>query len=576
MAEMLPAVPSGTTSSAAELHLFKRFKTEAPANWIVLHSLGLRAHARKPWAEADFVVIMPEGVIVIEVKGGNVRREGRRWYTNNKELSESPFDQAGGASAALFHELKTHVPAIRNAIVGYAVAFPDVVFAQDGADLVPELVYDSGDREHPLSRWLARVVSYWNAKLAHMTGGQRRGLSVGTSRQVVDYLAGDFDLRASLRARLVETEREFVRLTGEQAAVMEALGSNPRMIVSGGAGTGKTLLALEEVLRASDAGQTALFLCHTRALARWVREQVGSRPRVTVAHFNGLTGELIRKAGLSGRITDAPVDQVFRFEHPELALEALLTISDPPSYDVIVVDEAQDILTIPAVAFLDGLIRSGLARGTWRVFLDPRQDVFNAMDIASGGELAKAAPTRFRLRVNCRNTAEIATQTSVLSTRELEETLPVTGPDVEYLRYSDERDLRKQIGKTVAAWLDGGVRPSEIVVLGMQRRAKTVLADGLPPGVSARLVDLDDEFDVSERGAVRFATVAGFKGLEAEAIVLADVGLLPPGNRASDIYVAMSRARSLLAVGVNRDLAAAQDELSREFGASLLASARRP
>jgi hypothetical protein len=575
MAEMLPAVPSGVTSSSAELHLFKRFKTEAPADWIVLHSLGLRSHGRKPWAEADFVVIMPEGVFVIEVKGGNVRREGRRWFTNKSQLSESPFDQAGGASAALFHDLRPHVTAIREAIVGYAVAFPDVSFEQDGADLVAELVYDADDREHPLKDWLDRVVSYWNTKLAQAVPAQRRGLSKETRRQVVEHLAGDFDLRTSLRARLTETELEFIRLTGEQATIMEALSTNQRMIVSGGAGTGKTLLALEEIKRASDEDQSVLFLCHTRALAQWVRQQIGDRPGVTVSHFNGLTVKLISEAHLADRITDAPIDQVFRIEHPELALEALLTISDPPSYDVLVVDEAQDILNVPAVEFLDGLVRGGLARGNWRLLLDPRQDVFNAMDIASVGELAKATPTRFRLQLNCRNTAQIATQTSVLSTRELEETLPVSGADVAYLRYSDERDLRKQIAKTLTAWIEGGIRPSEIVILGMQRRDKTVLADGLPAGVPAQLFDLDDSLDAPD-GAVRYATAAGFKGLESEAILLIDIGRLPPGNRANDVYVAMSRARSLLAVGLRRDLSDAHDELSREFGARLLRSARRP
>ena len=567
MAEMLPAVPSAATQSDAELKLFARFKADAPADWIVLHSLGLRNHRRKPWAEADFVVINGAGVTLVEVKGGAVRRDGRCWYTNDKKLDESPFDQVCGAAAALTHDLHAAVPESKDGLVMSAVAFPDVRFNKDGPDLVPQIVYDVRDRDVPIERWLERCAEYWREKIdgAHR---QRRGLNRSARSRVVQHLAGDFDLRPSLRARLGEVNDELVRLTGQQATVMEALASNPRMVVRGGAGTGKTWLAIEEALRVSAAGGQVLLMCHTKSLASWLRERFDGHEGVEVTHFNGLTTRLIKDNGLNGRLSDATGDQLFRVEHPELALEALCSMSDPPLYDAVIIDEAQDILTVPAIELIDGLVRGSLKNGTWRLFLDPRQDITGGMDVAATEMLRKVGATEFRLTVNCRNTAEIATQTAVTAGRALDETLPVAGPDVRYFYFSDEQQHRKEAAAILREWLDGGIPPQDIVVVGARSLGWTPLAGGELRGVAAELVETTRPDPV--RRVIRYCTVASFKGLEADAVLYLNCGRLPPDpGPSSDIYVAMSRARSLLAVGVDERYRDEHDKLYAAFGARL-------
>lgn len=565
MAEMLPAVPSAATQSDAELKLFRRFKTQAPTDWTVLHSLGLRRHDRKPWAEADFVVVNGAGVTVVEVKGGAIRRDGRRWYTNDSELKESPFDQVNGAMMALTHDLQGAVPEIKDSLVMSAVAFPDVRFDQDGPDLLPQIVYDARDRELPIEQWLTRAADYWRAKIDG-NRRERRDLSQAARRRIVEHLAGDFDLRPSLRARLGEVDDELVRLTEQQATVMAALDGNPRMVVRGGAGTGKTWLALEEALRGSAGGGNVLLMCHTKSLAAWLSERVGGDGSIDVVHFNGLTTRLINDTGLRSRLSDARGDQLFRIEHPELALEALCTMSDPPLYDTIIVDEAQDILTVPAIELLDGLVRGGLKDGTWRLFLDPRQDIMSGTDVAAKEMLQRVSSTDFRLTVNCRNTAEIATQTAVTAGRPLDESLPVIGPDVRYFHFADESQHRKAATAILKEWLDEGVPPHDIVVLGQRSLGFTPLAGGELRGTTAQLVESTRPDE--RRRVIRYRTIASFKGLEAEAVLYLDCGRLPPGPASSaDVYVAMSRARSLLAVGIDERYREAHAKLYAAFGA---------
>jgi hypothetical protein len=108
MARMIPTFVSEHTTSEAEVELFKVIGRELPEEWTVLHSLGLATHARKPWAEIDFVLVGPPGVLCLEVKGGRIRRQEGRWIFTNRHGKESepkvegPFDQAGGAASALF------------------------------------------------------------------------------------------------------------------------------------------------------------------------------------------------------------------------------------------------------------------------------------------------------------------------------------------------------------------------------------------------------------------------------------------------------------------------------------------
>src|SRR4051794_29635110 len=126
MARMLPRECPGDTPSGAERRLFKRIERDLSDQWTAMHSVGIARHARKPWAEADFVLIGPGGVYVLEVKGGAVQRIDRQWTTNGQPLKQSPIDQAAGAGAALYADLSKQHPTIRSAAVGHGVCFPDV------------------------------------------------------------------------------------------------------------------------------------------------------------------------------------------------------------------------------------------------------------------------------------------------------------------------------------------------------------------------------------------------------------------------------------------------------------------
>jgi superfamily II DNA or RNA helicase len=66
-------------------------------------------------------------------------------------------------------------------------------------------------------------------------------------------------------------EQELLRLTDEQMRILDLLRDTKRLVVRGGAGSGKTLLALEKATRLVRDGKYVLLLCCSIPLAQWLQ-----------------------------------------------------------------------------------------------------------------------------------------------------------------------------------------------------------------------------------------------------------------------------------------------------------------
>ena len=89
-----PADAPRPTSSEAEKAVWARLKTGLPAGWTAWHSLRIRDD-KNLLGETDFVLAHPErGLLVLEVKGGQVEQRDGRWFSNQVPLRHSPLDQA--------------------------------------------------------------------------------------------------------------------------------------------------------------------------------------------------------------------------------------------------------------------------------------------------------------------------------------------------------------------------------------------------------------------------------------------------------------------------------------------------
>ncbi|MCK9250713.1 MAG: NERD domain-containing protein/DEAD/DEAH box helicase [Solirubrobacteraceae bacterium] len=535
---MYPDAWSDRNGSAAEALVYRRLRDETPDDWIAVHSVGLASHRSKPWAELDFVVVGPFGVLCLEVKGGQVTADAGVWSTNGKRLKESPFQQAGGGAAALHGELVDAVPPVRRAVVGHGVVLPDVRFRARGAGIDPELVYDDDDLDRPMRRYIERVAAHWLA--FHDRGHDE--LSRAERAAVARFLAPSFDLVPTLRARVAEVDAELVRLTRSQSRVLRGMQEQRRALVRGGAGTGKTLLAVEEAERFARSGLRVLLCCRSHALAEYIQHRVDSE-LVDVRSYREVLDELVDTAGRRRLIPDADDADVLGVFLPEQAQEAVLELDRVGAYGALVLDEAQDLMFEAALDVLDLLLEDGLGNGRWRVFLDHKQNLFEAVDRMQFDRLAGAATTQFQLFENCRNTPEISETTALLAAVEPDEAVARSGPDVVLRFVLDRKDEAAAAATIVETWRKRGIRLEDIVVLARDVATVERLVRRWPHDGPA-IAPVGDPREPN----LRIETAASFKGLETLAAVVVGVQEISERDTLRALYVSCSRPRALLAV----------------------------
>jgi len=501
---MMPIAPAHD-SSDAELTMFRRLRS-LPEDWVVLHSLGLIRHAHKPWSEIDFTVVGPLGVLMIEVKGGTVFRQQGEWRVRTaagdlRSLGRGPFQQVGGAEAATRHFLEDRLPWLADVTFGYLVATPECRLEIDDLGIDQAYVYDARRVGTELIGVVSEVFAQWRARM-----GRTAGLSGDDVAEVVSQICGDIPMKPDLRNELHEVDRRMGELTTEQRRAVRDLADCRSLWLAGPAGSGKTLLAVAEARRHSREGLTVAYCCHTSGLADHVRSLVsGEGLAIDVVHRH----ELLRRPNTGSA-----------------------------RWDVLVVDEAQDLMDGEFTDLAEGMLRGGLAEGVWRVFTDPNQALFGSVDQMSVQRWLSSRPAIQRLSRNCRSTQAISLTVSALTG------VPLAGgvegaPRPEIL-YVAEGGAGEAVLNAVERLGAQGLDPEEIIVLTPHRLETSVLHP-----IGGCFVDFRSKSGV---GPMRHATVGAFKGLERRAVVVGGIDEIESVWMRQQLYVACTRSTALLTV----------------------------
>ena len=243
--------------------------------------------------------------------------------------------------------------------------------------------------------------------------------------------------------------------------------------------------------------------------------------------------------------------EFFREEYSFWGRMALEELGE--QYDVLVVDEAQDIFDEDPLGFFDDIIVGGLRNGRWAMFGDfTRQALYDSH--ANPEILAKHSDnyTSARLLINCRNTKRIATEISRLSGFD---TPPFwlrseEGEPVDYSYYRNSVTFADSLETSVSRMLGQGIAPQDIVILSPRRLANSsVAALGQIAGIP--VVDCAEHHNWTRR-TIKFSTIHSFKGLESQVVILVDIDDVDSERAQALLYVGMSRARSLLILIVDR------------------------
>lgn len=544
MAKIYYGAGHDDTSSQAELDLLARFET-LPDDFTVIHSVPWITHpsANGTVGEADFLIIHPKhGVLVTEVKGGAVRteRKGKEtvWHSGPHEIKD-PCQQADRNRWALDKWLKNdrRTSSLRYALYPL-VMLPDSHVNEDiRPDCTRDIILDMTSVD-TLERSLLDAYAYWHGRYQYSQMGGRAAVEA-----LVNLCLPEVNLAPRI-AEIFEQERKKIEeLTKQQYRVLNRMRKFHRAAIVGGAGTGKTMLAMEKAHQLAEAGMRVLVLCFNRPLADWIGRTLKDE-NIVVATYQQLVSMALKWAQL-GDLTNRMNEEKFAEKGADLLDDALSVIRAPGSammdklFDAIIVDEAQDFEDTWWIPMTDVL--KDPENGIFYVFFDDNQRIYTQISNVPMEERP------FYLDENCRTTQGI--HEAMLRYANTDEEMICRGPDgrpVEHIQASTEKEIKDAVRKKLH-WLinEEGV-PAEQVVILTPIRKRSIWQPDETMGNFTLL--WDDQPSEPGPDTIRVTTIYRYKGLESAAVLLTELDKAQKDKLDQLMYVGLSRARNHVVV----------------------------
>ena len=549
MARCIPANIDPETKSNAEKKIFSALKRMPDTDdWVVLHSVALADHPTQSQGEADFVIVIPnKGIIVLEVKGGGISFSDGIWFSCDRNLNlyqiKNPQQEANEA----MHAIRDYIAKkqafgnrLQYALFEYGVVFPDTEIGDNLSipDLARAQIADITDCAD-IKRFLLHLADYGAKKKAP-------GIFSPNRKQcddIVQLLRPDFVSRISVGTIIRNLDNEIIDLTQNQQDIFDGLLENERNLVKGSAGTGKTILAVNYARMMADSKKRVGFFCYNIRLAHYINQSLSEYSNIISGSLTEYA-EKVAQTFYTDRL-DPQEDRNIYYSTtlPELLAEACLDEKIEP-FDVLILDEAQDLMTPQYLEAMDCLLRGGLQEGSWCFFMDAeKQNLFHAS--ITEGQVRDLLKKRhifyanYSLKDNCRNSiAIIEKMDKWFGTNTRSHLSDEYGCDVEIKSYKRQPSEAEALTKLISRLLKDGVKYNEMVVLSPIRRESSCV----------RLVDQYNIVDKEPKGKedIRFCTIHGFKGLESPVVIITDIENVFRPEQLNLLYVGITRARVAL------------------------------
>ncbi|CDG84019.1 NERD domain-containing protein [Janthinobacterium agaricidamnosum] len=528
MARMIPVAGPQDTNSRGEKKIYDMLKQGLSDDFTVIHSLPWLARGVKeidpnyaPTGEIDFLVIHESlGLLALEVKGGKQSvKDGLFIYVKTGNTGNHVLQTRNN-----LHGLARWLgndPRLRWRI-GYGLVFPDSVFGENiispglvDVTVTPpqSLFIDRMSMDAPeLAARIRELMAYWKQTLGNPTLGSSR------AARLVQVLCPTFDGTPSWGNRVEYDNRVWLRLTQEQASVVNTLMSQARMVVTGWPGTGKTLIAVEIARRMIAEGKRVLMLTFNALLVEHLRREIAYATMARVATWHGFCSEYARR--LPGQFESNST----WLEHGCLEdLQSAQANGLIPDFDVLILDEAQTL------------------RQGWCAWLAAQ---FMGKPIIAF----------------CDETQRFAFEKERISTNDLCNVFGIEGPFSLTIPLRSPRSVFDRLQRVRQPSYQM-VNPRDVEEDTLQERVVgnvNTAIDALIGDLTAKGVNRADIVVLSRFGwsrnrisAERYETVARFRGMEAPVIIIAgaddmdDIELFCAYSRATTVCIALYEAEPL-------------------------------
>lgn len=543
MAVMHPADLENYECTATEREMYNALRDQLPQKYQVFYSIRwfeTNEENKRVDSECDFLVFDPSfGFLTIEVKGGiGIEIENGRWFLNEysdryvqsrRELKCSPYEQAEKSMRHFYNYFAEEFHQAFKGVYGFAVAFPRYAIDSGLAvDAPMELTIDIKNMGI-LSKRINEIFHYWR---------NRRNISIPFSPDQKSRFISTINKRIALSAAagaLIQIkEKEFSKIDFVQDAVLDVLYHYHQVRILGGAGTGKTFIAMKKIMRDIAAGKDVLFLCCNEELSAFIKEKLNVADKIDFRTYESLMREIVSDKYDMAEVNENGNRNCFDFvakAHHKL-------------YDSIIIDEGQDFDADMGLTVR--LLLRDENNSDLYVFYDINQNVFeHKVDNAFAIDYPP-----FILRYNIRNTGCIykcAVDTTGLGADTIANQLLGVEPDVR--QYNSVLQGIKGLSNIVTRLTQKEfVSTRSIVILSDSPYEKSILAT--EHRVGAFDISFGNLKDIRDT-EICFKTAEEFKGLEADVVIYLKgeyPGVVKGEIERRKEYVALTRARYYLYV----------------------------
>lgn len=394
----------------------KEINLSSNKNEFAIHSQDIAGDRKRLFYEIDFLIFTTKGILVIEVKGSPVSKQNGFYKTGNlSPTRQSPLRQVSINKRKFFDEfLKLNIKEIPESFL-----IPIVVLCENENKGYPDpheilglkknyTAFKEDIESHSTFKvFLNKAIDHFNTDYLQ------------SKKKMKDIFISDKSLIESKKRLRKEVDfgisateshgKVLHKLTEEQYKYADASMGFHRVIFEGGAGTGKTFLAVYVAKCWSNQNYKIAFITSSKYSKKILLELL------TINYLDNI--EII-------------------FSEDLLSNKNFLN----KSFDRLIVDEGQQMCNSNYLDIIDKILKGGLAKGIWRWFGDPqfqiideslfKEDMYQLLKEYTGNGAITL------LQENVRNTDKICNYINLLKLKCGNKSSAISrgfGPEIEFL-----------------------------------------------------------------------------------------------------------------------------------------------
>ena len=558
-----------SAESQGEKSVYRHFKSDIHSrDFIILHSLFISKHLTRVSGELDFLVLAPGlGIFALEVKHGKVSRNAGIWNFENRNgivntSNIGPFRQVSDT----MHSLRSYLldvaarddklrEKISKFLFGWGVMFTSLdEFYDYGTEAEPWQLFTRHSFRLPASHYIKEL-----SKGFHRKYDTKPWYNVNDSRPsfadcegIFKLLRGDFSYSYTTLNQILDEESLIEHFTEEQFSTLSFMEFNDRVLIQGGAGTGKTIMATEWFQRNVASGLRVGLMCFNRQLGNKLFSELSEV--IELNETQSFVGNFHKYLmSITGKLP--PVTDAQQFYETDLPLESLFVLEETlekDRFDLLIIDESQDLMIESYLDVFDMMLKGGLSKGKWVLFGDfCNQLVYNDNPFEVLNSLsAKASFVRVPpLKMNCRNSKKIVfyNHTTTGCEKQLSPQGMLDGEKVEHYFPIKSRQVDK-VSEIIKDLIDKGIPASKITLLTCKSARNSELM-------------LNNYLVNCKNNGMIFSSIQSYKGLENSFVIAAEFDELESDYATSLLYVAISRAKLKFYLVLNNTLEKSLNQL---------------